>query len=185
MKIGMVSKWMNKTFASSLMLNSLRVLKSACLNFVFEIHNDQSELNNSTAESLSSDCFYYGISEERNNKSIEGRRFKFENDLDKEIAIFSEFFVSRDTLKFISDTNEFWLQHKINLPILYKFAVKILSTPGTSAYIERFFSVSGIVCTNNSFNMNDDLIFMRSMLKANFRVVSELHQSIISDLIKK
>jgi len=49
--------------------------------------------------------------------------------------------------------------------------------PSTSSYIERFFSISGIVCDKRRFQMNEDLIECRSMLKANMKQVEELKYS--------
>lgn len=61
------------------------------------------------------------------------------------------------------------------MPIFFNLAIITLSIPASSAYIERFFSVSGVVCANTrSFIMKDDLIIMRSMLKANYKILFEL-----------
>ena len=160
-------------------MNGLNNLKGACTRLVFDKEGDQEEnIQASQADSVQSDQFYYGFAEDNNNQSNEGKLFKFEADLDKEISFFSTFFTSSDTLKSIKDTKQFWLSNKITLPILFTFASRVLSTPVSSAYIERFFSVSGVVCSNRAFNMKDDLIIMKSMLKSNYKTLRDIHEKI-------
>ncbi len=52
----------------------------------------------------------------------------------------------------------------------------LLNIPASSSFIERFFSISGIVCDVRRASMNDDLIEMRSMMKANMTVLEQLNK---------
>lgn len=63
-------------------------------------------------------------------------------------------------------TNEFWLQNRKKLPFLYDISLRLLSIPATSAFIERFFSVTGLINNNRSQNK-------RSMLKVNMNLLDE------------
>ncbi len=47
----------------------------------------------------------------------------------------------------------------------------------TSSFIERFYSIAGIVCEIRRSNMNDDLVTMRSMMKANMKLLTDLNKS--------
>ena len=46
----------------------------------------------------------------------------------------------------------------------------------SGAFIERYFSICGFVCTKRSASMNDDLIIMRCLLKSNIKLLSELYE---------
>lgn len=70
-------------------------------------------------------------------------------------------------------TKQFWKKHKNQLPNLFKLASLLLGIPPSSAFIERYFSICGIVC-NRRLSMNDDLVIERSLLKANVKILEEL-----------
>ena len=173
MKISSAFKWINKDFSKSMVDVGLNSLKSACCAIVYR---DKVEEVDSSMRSDGSYDIYSGIPDAVYSEGTsEARLFKFEKDLDKEISFFSEFFTSKEKLRPITDTKKFWLKNRSKMPILFNLAIITLSIPASSAYIERFFSVSGVICANTrSFNMKDDLIIMRSMLKANYKILFEL-----------
>ena len=71
------------------------------------------------------------------------------------------------------------------MPILYRLQQVLLNIPATSSFIERFFSISGIVCDIRRLNMTDDLIIMRTLMKTNMHKFKDLNQiSNISELIE-
>lgn len=72
-------------------------------------------------------------------------------------------------------TEEFWRKHQRTMPIMYKCANHLLSMPASSAFIERYFSICGVVCKKRAGNMTDDLIIMRSFLKTNMRILDSLN----------
>ncbi len=84
-----------------------------------------------------------------------------------------------ETQKFINIINNtefdspkgFWLKHKSSLPNLYNLALKLLSIPATSAYIERFFSITGQINNKQANQMSPELLEIRSMLKANLNLL--------------
>jgi hypothetical protein len=47
------------------------------------------------------------------------------------------------------------------MPKIYKLALILLNIPCSSALVERFFSICGLICKNRSFNMRADLIRYR------------------------
>lgn len=59
-----------------------------------------------------------------------------------------------------------------------KTALKLSCIPASSAFIERFFSLCGIVTSNNKArNLNAETIINRSMLKANMDLLNELRKN--------
>jgi len=72
-----------------------------------------------------------------------------------------------------SSTN-YWLQNQSKFRKLSELYFLLNSIPASSAYIERFFSISGIVCDQKRMTMEDDLIIHRSMLKAKMKFLDIL-----------
>ena len=68
---------------------------------------------------------------------------------------------------------DFWLEYSNKMPILRKLFLILLNIPGSAAFIERYLSISGIVCQKRRGNMSEQLIINRSMLKANLKLLAE------------
>jgi len=111
-----------------------------------------------------------------NNQSNEARLFEINKALDTEISIFSEILGNPIKLKKIKKTIEFWKENKSLMPHLFELQIILLNLPATSSFIERFFSISGIVCDVRRLNMTDDLIIKRSMMKANMNILRDLNK---------
>jgi hypothetical protein len=62
------------------------------------------------------------------------------------------------------------------MPNLFDLQIILLNLPATSSFIERFFSISGIVCDVRRLNMTDDLVIKRSMMKANMNILKDLNK---------
>jgi hypothetical protein len=77
-------------------------------------------------------------------------------------------------------TPDFWCQQKKEkkFPILSEIALKIYSIPASSAFIERFFSIAGVINNKRRCNMNQETLIMRSFMKANSRFLDELDLNI-------
>ena len=63
-----------------------------------------------------------------------------------------------------------------DIPNLFDLQLILLNIWASSAFIERFFSVSGIICDIKRANMEEDLIRMRSMLKANMPILNSTNE---------
>lgn len=59
------------------------------------------------------------------------------------------------------------------MPKLFELAQILLCIPASSAFIERFFSISGAVCKVRAGNTAPDLICTRSFLKSNLFLLRE------------
>jgi hypothetical protein len=76
----------------------------------------------------------------------------------------------------ITETNsQFWRNNERSFPELYKLAIIILNIQSSSSFVERFFSICGVVCKKRATNMKNKLIIMRSMMKANFHLLNILN----------
>jgi hypothetical protein len=73
-------------------------------------------------------------------------------------------------------TKGFWNEIKKRC-LLFKVARSLHTIPASSAFIERFFSVCGVVCKNRCGNMSTDLIIKRSFLKCNIDILNQLSQN--------
>jgi len=72
---------------------------------------------------------------------------------------------------------DFWLKYQSKLPYLTEITLILMNVPVSSAFIERFFSICGIVCKSRSGSMGDDLIINRSLLKANLETLNSLNDN--------
>jgi hypothetical protein len=90
-----------------------------------------------------------------------------EEELEAEVDIFNEHL--RIT-KFTS-TSEFWKKYKNEVPCLFKLALKLLTIPATSAFLERFFSYAGIICNNRTPNLSDEMLNNRSIIRRNMSLL--------------
>jgi hypothetical protein len=71
-------------------------------------------------------------------------------------------------------TRRFWLKHQSQLPNLFKLTRKLLNIQASTAFVERFFSIFRIICSDKNANMNDNTIIMRLVLKSNIETLNEL-----------
>jgi len=68
-------------------------------------------------------------------------------------------------------TKKFWLKYKISLPNLFNLSARLLSIPATSAFIERYFSITGQINDKTTNSMSPELLKTKSMLKANIKLL--------------
>jgi hypothetical protein len=80
-------------------------------------------------------------------------------------------------LKTLKQLYRFGNNNEKNMPKLFELQIILLNISSTSSFIERFYSISGIVCEIRRCNMNDDLVTMRSMMKANMKLLTNLNKS--------
>jgi len=179
-----VLSWKNRRWASGFLDDAVRSLSEACVQLVYrtkcnpeDTYNDQPKTPDS-ATSVNENCFYYGIDEDQiHEESNDGYLLKFKRDIEREVNLFLDNFNNDETIaSHLKSTKDFWTKNRLALPILYACTCKIVSIPASSAYIERFFSICGVVCKNRAMNMNDELIICKCMLKANMKLLDELNR---------
>ena len=68
-------------------------------------------------------------------------------------------------------SSKFWLDNKKNFLNLYKLSLVLFNIPSSSAFVERFFSICGIVNNQRRGNMKDQNLINRAFLKTNIDLV--------------
>ena len=93
----------------------------------------------------------------------------------KEIYNFAPLFDKRSKFytKFTSN-KKFWLFFKDKAPYLNQLYIVLNNIPSSSAYIERFFSICGVVNKPRASTMTDGLFRCRCLLKTNIKILDEL-----------
>jgi hypothetical protein len=86
-------------------------------------------------------------------------------EIENEINDFWKTILEEMLKKDSTSTVQFWMKHSIKFPHMSKLALLLSTIQSTSAFIERFFSVCGVVWKPMASNMKDDLIIKRSILK--------------------
>jgi len=94
-------------------------------------------------------------------------------ELEQEIVKFKEILYSHKMV-YKHSTSYFWLSKCKDLPHLNKLTIILLNIQASSAFIERFFSITGVVFKSRCGNMGDDLIIIRSLLKTNMEILEKL-----------
>lgn len=79
-----------------------------------------------------------------------------------------------DFLNFIQDqtvigkcTKSFWSEYGEKFPRLRQVALILFSIPASAAFIERFFSICGLVCDKRSMNMNPETLTEKILIRVN------------------
>lgn len=73
-------------------------------------------------------------------------------------------------------TKNFWNRYSIKLPLLTQLAKLLINVPASSAFIERFFSICGVICKDRAGNSDDDLIITRSLLQVNIEILNSFNE---------
>ncbi len=116
----------------------------------------------------------------RDNKNTPKERKLNQNEylsiqVQNEVSVFRSLLVSERMLdEDCISTRRFWLKYQWQLPHYFRLTKKLLNIQASTAFVERFFSICGIICSSKNTNMNDKTIIMRSVLKANMDTLKEL-----------
>ena len=73
-------------------------------------------------------------------------------------------------------TADFWVNHRCDFPLLTKLTEKLYNCPASSANIERYFSIAGIISNTRGSNISDELVILRSLTKVNIEILKKLAQ---------
>jgi hypothetical protein len=94
-------------------------------------------------------------------------------ELDLEILNFAELLGKERIIKLTLSTTDFWKKHKAKMPKLFELQIILLNI---SAFIEWFFSISGIVNDVKRANHTDENLVYRSMLKSNMLILTSTNE---------
>ncbi|RMZ95369.1 hypothetical protein BpHYR1_025973 [Brachionus plicatilis] len=74
----------------------------------------------------------------------------------------------RDQTELQKSTKEFWSTNSSRLPILSSVAKKLFSIPASSAFVERYFSICGVVSSKRNQNIKSKNFICKNVLKLSF-----------------
>ncbi len=94
--------------------------------------------------------------------------------LDAEIDLFRKYITNPQVIQQTSSTKRFWMSHKDELKLLFQVAAILMNTFTSASFLERFFSICGVILTVRNAQMKNDLIIMRCMFKANMHLLKDL-----------
>ena len=112
-------------------------------------------------------------------KNTEPEKFKIEIELDKEIKYLTDILSKHEMLNQIKSNISFWSKHQDDMHRLSKLAILLSNINASSAFIERFFSICGIICNKQSEYISDGMIITRNILKSNIDFLNKLNQSFV------
>ena len=150
---------MNYDFAEGYVEKCLCSLKRCATQFIYESYNanlhdkhtlQEKEPETEETDNDKDDVFFTEffreaeISTPRMNK--EAVKFKFDTELDREINDYTLIISSSTFCNEKKNLLEFWSSNSSKLPILCSLSRILLNISSSSAFIERFFSISGIIC---------------------------------------
>ena len=127
-----------------------------------------------SAKSDSSDYFFGSFSDEKQDKILNQENLQRES-IQIEINAFPVKIRNELSNANSTTTKLFWQNNALEFPSLREIAIILLNIQSSSAFIERFFSICGVVCTRRATNMKADLIIKRSMLKSNIDILDHLN----------
>jgi len=176
--VGRIKYWNGKSFANDLKvkaLNSIPQIGDEFLNIRKETVTQEVQPSTSTASNQ--------FNELTNDDSFE--RYFCNTDSEGENEIISKKkSLSDETKRFKNliencktkiTTRAFWQENKLNLPLLFELTNILQNIPSSSAYVERFFSICGVVNRKRAGNMSDETLINRSFLKTNLNILLNIN----------
>lgn len=180
---------MNREYCKEKIIIGLRLIKPVYLQLIKVAETTSVESNELQAVPfIASQCsdsgkFFSALFKEDNPivntqaRDVHCNTFILEGALDQEVIFFTEKIAETDLLRACNSSLKFWQKFSVNMPKLAHLFLILSSIPGASAHIERFFNITGLVNEKRRLRMKDDLVEMRSMLKVNMSLLSNLQES--------
>jgi hypothetical protein len=172
LRVSALKYWVNISYAKSYLRKGLEALKNVCIQFLYQKEALESAKSTSKVKRPNSVGSAKTFTQFFQNE--ESLSLKRDKELDAEILQYSTLIADQNVIKSNVSTSVFWKEKRLEMQNLFKLSKILLNISSTSAFIGRFFSISGIVCANKRANMTDDLIVMRSMRKANMDILVTL-----------
>ncbi len=181
MKVSFLRFWINESYALGYFEKCLASLEKTAETFgLFETVEAENRVPSpspiSAKKEKRASSFTFNFKAKKQEEVYEQReritnqtRIKFKN----ELRTFKETLETHG-LVYKHSTRFFWNENALKLPMLHKLAQIILNINSSSASIERFFSLCGFVCDPRRARMDDDLVIIRCLLKANIQLISQL-----------
>lgn len=99
--------------------------------------------------------------------------FHFNQETADEVKSYSNLIKDKNFIETCENSPDFWINNAEKYPILYKTALVLCSINSSSAFIERFFSICGVINDCRRGNMDKDLFFIRAFLACNIDILNK------------
>jgi hypothetical protein len=190
--------WVQKPYAKSFLALARENFVAVCYSFLSSRNrrvaidpNATKSTNKSTNSSVNTESTPNSnpkptpnadLAEEYNYPSDdENVDFPFQSLMEKEKIVFFTLFDSDSFSGESFSSSEFWASHaKIKKPVINSLtrcadvAMMLRNIPASSACVERFFSICGIVHHKRAGNMSDSTLENRAFLKTNLKIFEKL-----------
>jgi hypothetical protein len=164
--------WYNRSFSKTYTLKGIESIVEVVSRFLpinKETNTGLKRVNNKTTgrntESSDEKSALEKFSQNSESETEETSNVGFMEKLKHEKDSFINLLDNTD-LKTIK-TSKFWELNSNLFPNIIRVALILRNISSNSSFIERFFSISGVVCDEQAGNIEDDLIINRSLLKTN------------------
>ena len=123
----------------------------------------------------SCDKFYsHFFPEDRAPQDFEEFQIKLNDELEKyKLLLYAK---GKSIINTTKSTSSFWREKSEKLPMLAKLAEILLNINSSSASVERYFSICGLVQNKRACNSDTQFFISKCVLRANLNILTELCQ---------
>jgi len=180
-KVSTLQFWRDKAFSENVLKEAKDSIKNV-YRFFFPYTKmsdnsvepktpDSSTSTNSTDAFFAKQFLFDQFHEEKEN-ALASKDALIENEIQNFIQMKDDLKIMK---KFTSSKN-FWNCNRNKFPNLRKLALILLKISISSASIERYFIITGIICDKRNSNMNSLLLIWRGLLRANIEILSDINK---------
>jgi hypothetical protein len=166
--------WFDKPYSTEVTEKAIRHFTEA-VSFLYTDSNNPVQRQKTTNNQTEPSNFPYNSVENRVLRSFlksrayetlaDSQRISNLEKINREKEIFID--TIRESTNIRKSTKAFWSENSHRFRILSEVARKIFSIPASSAYIERFFSICGIVSSKISQNIKPENFINKVILRVN------------------
>ncbi len=142
-------------------------------NFENDTNEACAQTSRMSSSGSSDKLFNHFFPEDRAPQDFEEFRMKMNDELEKyKVLLYAK---GQSIIKTTKSTSSFWREISDKLPMLAELAEILLNINSSSASIERFFSICGLVQNKRACNSDSQFFIFKCVLRANLdnRVMSE------------
>ncbi len=125
----------------------------------------------------SANFFSFFGDENINNFEAESEQADFDASIEAEIEKFKNYVYDPNFVKSNDCNSTFWRKNTRKFPYLSKLCVILSAISSSSAFIERHFSVCGVI-SDKFPNIDDELFEMRCTMKTNLHLLNQMNQNL-------
>ena len=180
-KVSTLKFWRDKIFSEDMLKEAKDSIKS-----VYKFFFPNQKINQVKVESVpqtssngrnSIDGFFANqFLHDQRHEEMEDALISKDTLINKEIQDFIRTIDDLETLKELTTSKKFWNSNIKKFPNLRKLALILLNIPASSASIERYFSITGLICNKRAAKMNSTLLIWRGLLRANIKLLLDLNK---------